>query len=418
MNQDNIFYFYIKKDRLTHRVYNSWTKECTDMTVQEVFNLKKKYEMLNVSYVTDDIDVMLKLFKRDFDQWNTEMRSEGLDSFNFSYSNSVAIMKAFQKYSDFDLKNQPVIGTIESNYFESCFNGDLSFGPEAEEIHQCYGYDMNSFYPRILSEKQLQIPVKGGCQYKLTSLDFTNLKFGFYRVLIECYHPEFLKMFKFSSNKTYTSYDLKFAYIYQKEFNITIELNQDDEFNSYLYEEEDLIYTKHIFGDWFQKLMPVKKKYPKNRLVKHLLASLWGQLSKKQKPITIKLEDIEKYDCEFPCDSDQDTEYLIHDICENDVKLVDQRKKYIYQIRLKPFLRSYCRCVMGQIAHDNHLSEIVRIFCDNIVYKSDVKIDVEHFYPESKTTGKILIKNSKELYHVCDKCNENFKYCDFTCHSC
>lgn len=418
MDKDKIFYFYIQKDRLTHRVLNSWTNQCSDMTIQDVFNLKKKYEVLNVNYDTDDDDVILKLYRKDFDNWNKELRLGGLDSYNFSYSNSVAIMSAFQKNSTFILKTQPLITTLESNYFEACYNGDLSYAGKEEVTHQCYGYDMNAFYPRILAEKQLQIPIKEGCQYKLESLDFENLKFGFYRVVIECYHPDFLKMFKFSPNQTYTSYDLKFAYIYQKEFGITIDLNDSEEYNAYLYEEEDLIYTKEIFGEWFKKLMPVKKDYPNNRLVKHLLASLWGQLSKKVKPITIKLEDMHEYDCEFPRDSDENTEYLIHEIADDKVKLVNTKKRYVHQIRLKPFLRSYCRCVMGQIAYDNHLTEIVRIFCDNIVYKSDVKIKVEFFEPEKKTTGMIRIKNSKELFHICQKCKNEFKYCDFTSHSC
>ena len=51
---------------------------------------------------------------------------------------------------------------------------------------------------------------------------------------------------------------------------------------------------------------------------------------------------------------------------------------------------------MGKIAHDNHLSEVVRICCDNITYKSNVQINVPNFLPEEKTTGRIIFKNARK----------------------
>jgi hypothetical protein len=49
--------------------------------------------------------------------------------------------------------------------------------------------------------------------------------------------------------------------------------------NAYIYNDEDLISGCSYFGHWYDSLINLKKKYPKNILVKHLLSSLWGHIS-------------------------------------------------------------------------------------------------------------------------------------------
>lgn len=57
----------------------------------------------------------------------------------------------------------------------------------------------------------------------------------------------------------------------QFEFNIT--LIQDGKPNAYLYAEEDLKSGAIFFGNWICTLGRIKKAYPKNKCIKHLLSS-------------------------------------------------------------------------------------------------------------------------------------------------
>jgi hypothetical protein len=210
----------------------------------------------------DSSDEGLLKYYNDFITWNKEIYQEHLEQYTYlSYSNEQAVIRYFSKYCKFDLNNNETINDIEASYFEDCCNGDLEYCKPG--IHNSYGYDMNSYYPRILCEHDLKIPLKAGREVKLDSIDKNNLKFGIYRVTIECYHEDFIKLFKFSASNTYTHYSLQTAFKHQETYGIKIELDMSKPFNAYLYDDSDLMETKKIFGDWFNVLMPLKNKYPK-----------------------------------------------------------------------------------------------------------------------------------------------------------
>ena len=82
--------------------------------------------------------------------------------------------------------------------------------------------------------------------------------------------------------------------------------------------------------------------------------------------------------------------------------LVKREQPYKYNIRLKPFLLSFSRIIMLDIAINNYPNEIVRIMVDNIVYKSNVSFDVEHMSVEDKTTGHIEFKNVMKYNKIID----------------
>ena len=380
----HIFY---KVNDNEYRVFAPWTNEFKTVTKDIIYSIKHKYEMMK-GYNNLNMDINLRLFYCDFHVWNNELYQNDLDSFTYSFKNDHAVIRAFTKNSTFDLHNKEHIEEVETKYFECCNNGYLESCTMGE--YDCYGYDMNSFYPRILGESKLKIPLKAGYEIKLDTLDKYNLKHGFYKVVITCNHPDFLKIFRFSEDNTYTNYSLSFAFMYQSEYDIKIDLNEKDKFNAYLYNECDLIETKEIFGKWFNKLIAVKNKLKNNKLIKHLLSSLWGGLSRKnyKKRIPLTCDEFEASD---------ENEYILDDLDleKNIYYVVKKQNKYKYNIRLKPFLQSYQRSYMGKIAHDNHLNEIVRICCDNITYKSNVEINVPNFLPEEKTTGHIIFKNAR-----------------------
>ena len=171
-------------------------------------------------------------------------------------------------------------------------------------------------------------------------------------------------------------------------------MNNDLEYNAYLYEDSDLIYTKDIFGTWFNELNAFKQKHPKNKLIKHLMSSLWGALSRKN-TIYVKEDDLGEY--EYGFSSQQNTEYVCTS-CSNNFSnqyytLSKRNDPYKFNIRLKPFLLSYSRSIMTEIAYNNSPTEIIRIMVDNIVYKSEVSFNVENMTVEDKSTGLINFKN-------------------------
>ena len=140
-------------------------------------------------------------------------------------------------------------------------------------------------------------------------------------------------------------------------------------------------------------------KIPENKLVKHMMSSLWGYLSEKKK-YCVPIEELNNRK-DWGLETDLHKEYYLSDYCEdvgNTYATLKKRKnKYLYDIRLKPFLLSYARNVLADIAYNNHPEEIVRMYIDNIVYKSNVKFDVPDMVREEKTSGLITWKNNHQV---------------------
>jgi hypothetical protein len=101
----------------------------------------------------------------------------------------------------------------------------------------------------------------------LKTVSYTELKL--LKKRYEMFDKNFF--FNYSRDNVYTHYSLLDAIKHQQEFNIKINLNNDLEHNAYLYEDSDLIYTKDVFGTWFNELNAFKQKHPKNKLIKHLM---------------------------------------------------------------------------------------------------------------------------------------------------
>lgn len=417
---DNIYYVYYQKGNNEYIVYDPWNNKIVETDYNGIYNFKKTYEIMKGFDQYEDMEENLKQYYVAFKKWNLELYNygkNGIDAYTYSYNNNLHVINTFLKISKFDLKNQPLIDHIESHYFEGCHNGALEYCSEG--TYECYGYDQSSFYGRLLAEYSLKIPINKGKEIKLNSLDKRNLKFGFYCVRIECDNDNFKKIFQFSKDNIYTHYSLFTAFMYQKEFNVKINL-LDLEFNAYIYDDDDLIESKSIFGEWFQRLIKVKKQYPKNQLAKYLITELWGRLSQKNKPKTIEtnIDEIDRFKCNYKENLCEDDDYVIHEQYDDKFILQENIPIYKYNIRLKPFLISYGRFIMGNLAFDTGLNNIVRIMCDNITYKIPLDKPIENFTLEQKTTGLICFESARTYFHVCSKCNEKFKYVDFVKHSC
>ncbi len=148
-----------------------------------------------------------------------------------------------------------------------------------------------------------------GKKRKLDNLDFDNLDFD--RVKIEYTNKDFTNIFNFSSQNHYTSSTLYYLNKIKDKYGLKLTLLDDDDYdyNCYTYDKTDLILGKTLFNDWFKALETIRKQFPKNRLVKHLMSSLWGTLSSYKK-IYISEDEIENYDISY-IDDNEKSEYKI-----------------------------------------------------------------------------------------------------------
>ena len=106
------------------------------------------------------------------------------------------------------------------------------------------------------------------------------MDFGIYRVNIEYTNKDFTNIFNLSSENHYTSSTLYYLNKIKDKYGLKLTLLDDDEFdyNAFTYNIKDLILGKTLFKNWFKSLETIKKQFPKNRLVKHLMSSLWGDI--------------------------------------------------------------------------------------------------------------------------------------------
>ena len=326
----------------------------------------------------------------------------------------------------------------ESYVLEKCHNAGLCCLDEKykDDVIKCYGYDYGAFYPHILSKSDLKIATTKPEFKKLSQDKFMKklskgkLKYGVYNVKItikECNNKtspsQFYKKFSFSSDDWYTHIDLSYAYSQKDNFELDFKINeQTKDYNTMIYDKDDLIDSKVIFESWYDKLKSMKDKN-KNMLIKHLMSSIWGYLCEHKK-LYYNQEEFMKLDDEDVSDTTDkhETKYKIlkekmsidsDDNIKINFTLIDKEEPYKYNIaRMKPFLMSYCRCFVAEmIDREGILNDIIRIHTDGIVLNRKHEFKDEYKpLKESKTTGNILWKNTNTYFHKCKKCKRLYSH--------
>ena len=406
-NCDNFEY-----SRLTKRTIQSKSEE--GITIQ---NLLVEYAN-NLNEWRNELLNSKKLIKP-YDHFATFQKSDGTKFINTNESN---ILRFFNGYSSKIYTNDKFekIEWKEYEFFEKenlaslqrCISGK----------YNCLGYDFKMAYPNYLSSRvkingvrQLfHFPIKAGCRYKLKVLK-DELKYGLYRVKIHTDNKDFQFIFNFSSEHVYTHTEIYFCRKYQEQYNISIELIIDGDFNALLYDSDKLIDGDKVFGMWLDRIQDLKEENPKNGLVKLLSSSIWGYLSKKNGRYYNEKELNEKPEIKFDYYDSENINYICLD--EKDRKdgttdyfLVDKSQPYCKNYRLKPFLKSFERVIMAEICIYIGINKIVRINTDNITFNTDLLSDDDitkiknispTFIQESKTTTEpdeiMIIKNVNDM---------------------
>jgi hypothetical protein len=344
-------------------------------------------------------------YKDNFNRWCEELKPHGI-IYKKYYNHYSAVEFTFMRYStkcSALIENEfPEVSFDEFKYNEACYNGGLIYlNPNYKNKRvQSYGYDFSSFYPNILVGNALKVPKSQGKQIKLNHLDFNNLYYGFYKVVVSCSNEEFLKVFAFSKRNVYTHFSLLFAYKYKHKFNIEFQLVTETDYNALIYDESELIASRDIFYSWYNHLYNKVKPNCNNPLSKRLLSSLWGSLTKCEKYYFDDEQDNHLSESEIGKYYRMDEKYFI---CDGKVKTrfecikIEKPYKYHYG-RMKAFLLSIGRNIVGDlIIESNILENVIRINTDGIVLNKpfDFSTINNSYYPklEDKTTGFIVWEN-------------------------
>jgi hypothetical protein len=161
----------------------------------------------------------------------------------------------------------------------------------------------------------------------------------------------------------------------------------DEKPNAYIYPKG--VRSSTIFGVWVDKLSKVKLKHPKNKLIKHLLSSLWGTLSMSNNIIKT-WDEIQEEGLQIGMGDGADykiTDYVLTET-KDYYKLQDMKKPYRYNLRLKSFLTAYGRVKIAEVAQTD-LDGVIRIQTDGIVFDKKMKSKFPNLIPDPKTTGMI-----------------------------
>ena len=121
-----------------------------------------------------------------------------------------------------------------------------------------------------------------------------------------------------------------------------------------------------------------------------LSSRCWGVLSRSNKKI-IHEDEIDNYDMGWS----ENVEYQIKDVIHGRngkirFQTLNIKNPYFYNFRLVPFLNSFGRNLIGELAMSLGISNVLRTMTDSIVCNYDFKSDDQNFIREEKSTGLII----------------------------
>jgi hypothetical protein len=371
----------------------------------------------------EESDEGLKEYHKTIGKWSEQIkRYMHITKFDYvnKFTDTIAIEQFFLLFCRKKILGHSRITDKESEYIEACYNAGLMYCKPTEGAIEIHSYDRIGFYQDVLGNQKYDfyIPDKEGAEIKLEKLPRRKkLKYGYYKVKITSEHVNARKVFSFNYDNVYNYYDLLFAMKYKKRLNFKIEL-VNDEYNAYVY--ESVVKCSDIFEKWNNTINAMKKKFTENKLLKNLGSKLWGVITQHQQICVNDTEiqkDFDKYKDYIIIRTVKQGEYGASDYQEYHYLQNTKEQPYKYNIRLKGWLNSYCRCQIAKHAMKD-IDNVVRIHTDSIAFTKEQNIDPTLFKLEQKSSGLIRFKNTNTYYHKCKKCEQEFKYDVFKNHKC
>lgn len=398
------FYLYYE-DEVKNQfvIISSETNIIKKVTWEEKKQMNPSYCMMSGYEPTKE---GLATYMQDFKIWVTELARDKKHYINVLHYNNLhgLVYCTFKRFAKGYYEHHEKITAEEIAWFDMCYNAGLQYCDEG--TYNSYGYDFELFYLNILDSKSFMIPTKPGKATFLNELPkMENLQEGFYRVRITSENENFKKIFAFSKHHVYHYRSLYHALKYKDEFDVDIKLIKSHKTNAYLYDEDCLQPANKIFHDLKKVILYLKRKYPKNRLVKFIGSGVWGHLSMRNTIFKTSEEiESEKIDVGF----DDTSDYIILDkkIYGGGAKskelyeLLDSKSPLKTSIRLKPFLTAYARNKTARVALKD-IDNVIRIHTDGLVFKKKHdEFITEELKAEDKTTGKIKWTHCNEYKKI------------------
>ena len=196
------------------------------------------------------------------------LKSFGIDLSAHGFSikdTALSIFASFAKAHEFlEIDEQ------EMAFVSGCKNCGLVYA--APKIGHFKNIDGNSFYPSLMRDAKLILPLGNPEFLKIESFD-EFVKFGIYRCVVSGYDR---RLFLHNPANYYTYTDVKFAI----KHGYQVELVLDGEPNFMFYDSENRDTGFSLFRGFVDTLYALKKLNP---LAKELLNILWGSLCERKK---------------------------------------------------------------------------------------------------------------------------------------
>jgi hypothetical protein len=220
-----------------------------------------------------------------FNAWCDQIKGKVIKDFDYrnQYTNAFNVSRVFNYYCSRHYSNtHDRVSSAECKWMKKCNNAGLMYlNPKyTNKTVKSFGYDYRGYYPLLLNSDKLLIPTKQGAEHTLKALPTKRSKLqpGYYHCMITSDDNDFRKIFAFSRDNVYLDTQ---AMRYSKAFNVKIELVQDGKPNAYLYDPDDMVPLHTITTSWYNKLNYLKKRFPENGPIKHLMSSAWSTMNRR-----------------------------------------------------------------------------------------------------------------------------------------
>ena len=185
-------------------------------------------------------------------------------------------MNFFKRFGNYGItKEYEALTMDECTYMDKCYNAGLLHGPTETVTCDGYSYDFQMMYPRCLASQKFYFPTTEDKWNYFTKLR-KEYKYGIYNCKITVHNNKIKKFVMVSKDNYCTHSDLLIIEKVNKIYpgSVTVEpLGY-----AYVYEKSSLEQGSDVFGPWYDALLTLKNKFPKNIVVKMLSSSLWGYL--------------------------------------------------------------------------------------------------------------------------------------------
>ena len=286
----NVIYYYTNNELACYIEHGDDLNEYKTIDIKELNKPEHKFHSFGLLDGYEKNHESLIRFKQNMITWMNEIKSVTVltkfkKHYNLKYykyfSHNDAAFLEFKRHNKEMFDEMEFMNKEEYYIHERCRNSGLMTlnNDFKNKPTQCYGYDFTRFYVHQLLN--MKIPKKQGKKESLKIVEYGKLKFGIYRIHISG-NKQFLNIFNTCKEHHYTGSTINQLYKYKDKYDLTFELLEPDEqynYNALIYEYSDLIRGSDVFKVWFDELEQIRSKFPKNKLVKMLMTTLWGQLT-------------------------------------------------------------------------------------------------------------------------------------------